>query len=74
VIGMANTKPIDKSDKLNSINRRVEVIVLTRQAIANMNDMYGGSNELHAKLLAEKNKATKLAMKNQPVTRRSFAN
>ncbi|MFT6927708.1 MAG: hypothetical protein ACJAZP_003347, partial [Psychromonas sp.] len=74
VIGMADTKPIDKVDKLNSINRRVEVIVLARHAIDKMNDTYGGTNELYDKLLAKKSKVAKLAMKNKPVTRMNFVN
>jgi chemotaxis protein MotB len=74
VVGMANTKPIDKLNKLNSINRRVEVIILTGQAIADMNDIYGDSNGLYDKLLAKKKKAAELAMKNKPVTRMDFVN
>jgi len=72
VIGMAQTKPIDDINKLNSINRRVELIILTRQAVEDMNDIYGGSKEQHAKLLAKKNAAAKLAMKNKPVTRMDY--
>ncbi|ABM05262.1 OmpA/MotB domain protein [Psychromonas ingrahamii 37] len=73
VIGMANTKPIDKQNELSSINRRVEVIILTRQAVDDMNDIYGGSDEQYSKLLAKKDNATTLASKNKPVTRLDFA-
>lgn len=69
VIGLANTKPIDEVDTINSINRRIEVIVLTRDAVTKMDGIYASKNsQLKAKILARKSSAVNLALKNQPVT------
>ena len=70
VIGLADTRPLDSVNKLNSINRRVEVMILTRQAVAKMNDIYESRNEsLYSKIVQHKNESAQIALKNAPVTR-----
>ncbi len=70
VVGLADTKPLDSVNKFNSINRRVEVMVLTRQAVAKMDNIYKGDNDsLYSKIVKHKNESAQIALKNEPVTR-----